>query len=43
MCKLDFKQRITPDTCLKRYNSLMKKYSNLKNKKGKKTYKNLSY
>ena len=43
MCKLDFKQRITPDICLKRYNSLMKKYLNLSSKKGKKTYKNLSY
>ena len=35
MCKLDYRERITPDICLKRYNKLMKKYSRMS--KGKKT------
>lgn len=39
MCKLDYRERITPDVCLKRYNQLMRKYSYIQNTKGKKTLK----
>jgi serine/threonine protein kinase len=39
MCEIDHKQRINPDECLKEYNKLMRKYSHLSSKKGKKTKK----
>lgn len=42
MCKVDHKQRMNPDDCLKGYNKLVKKYSHLtKSKKGKKTKRKL--
>lgn len=39
MCKINHKERITPDACFKQYNQLMKKHSGLsKGKKTKKKY-----
>jgi len=41
MCKIDHKERIKPDECLKQYNKLIKKYSHLNSSKGKKTKRKL--
>ena len=39
MCKINYKERISPDGCIKRYNEIIKKYDYLGTKKGKKTKK----
>ena len=39
MYKIDYKERIKPDECLKKYNKLIKKYSHLFSSTGKKTKK----
>ena len=37
----DYKERIKPEECLKKYNKLIKKYSYLNSPKGKKTKRKL--